>query len=225
MRQLQRILEVELMDTSEEATGYDQMDHAVVNSRFVSDFLAEHGTSRGGWYLDVGTGTGLIPLILAVADRNAKIEAVDGAHEMLKLASEHVASAGLTQRIRLIHGDAKNLSLPSGKYEAVLSNSIVHHIPEPLTVMQEMVRLVAPGGTLFVRDLSRPVDAGRLQTLVNRYADGAPEIARRMFAESLHAALTPNEVADLVEPMGIPRACVALTSDRHWTLVWKRPPE
>lgn len=219
---LTRILETELMDTAEEATGYDQMDHSVVNARFVADFLAEHGTSRGGWYADIGTGTGLIPLVLAMADRHARIRAVDGASHMLKLAQLHVDAAGLMARIELVQQDAKQMTFESGTFEAVISNSIVHHIPEPLTVLSEMVRLVAPGGTLFVRDLARPVDAQRLSTIVERYAADAPEIAKKMFAESLHAALTVQEVADLIAPLGLPRSSVAMTSDRHWTLVWRR---
>jgi ubiquinone/menaquinone biosynthesis C-methylase UbiE len=223
--QLQRILEVELMDTAEEASGYDQMDHAVVNARFVADFLAEHGTSRGGLYLDVGTGTALIPLTLAVTDRRARIIAVDGAQHMLDIAAEHIQKAGLKDRIELKQQDAKEMQFESGSFEAVISNSIVHHIPDPFTVVSEMVRLLAPGGTLFVRDLARPVDADRLNAIVERYAADAPEIARRLFAESLNAALTVQEVVNLIEPLGLPGSSVAMTSDRHWTLVWRRPAE
>ena len=40
-------------------------------------------------------------------------------------------------------------------FGAVMSNSIVHHIPEPASVLAEMVRVAAPGGLLFVRDLLR----------------------------------------------------------------------
>lgn len=221
--QLQRVLEVELMDTAEETAGYDRMDHALVNARFVADFLAEHGSSRGGRYLDVGTGTALIPLVLATADRHAHIVALDGAAHMLATAAEHIEQAGLAQRIELQQQDAKKIQFPDGHFEAVISNSIVHHIPDPATVLGEMVRLVAPGGTLFVRDLARPIDAHRLQQLVDRYAAGAPEIARAMFADSLNAALTTEEVAQIVAPLGLSSSCVGMTSDRHWTIVWQRP--
>jgi ubiquinone/menaquinone biosynthesis C-methylase UbiE len=220
--QLQRVLEVELMDTAEETAGYDAMDHALVNARFVADFLAEHGSSRGGWFLDVGTGTALIPLVLATADRHARILAVDGAAHMLATAQEHVRKAGLAQRIELQKHDAKQINLEDGRFEAVISNSIVHHIPEPVTVLSEMVRLVAPGGTLFIRDLARPTDEARLAYLVERHAADAPPIAKAMFADSLHAALTTDEVAELVAPLGLPASCIAMTSDRHWTLVWQR---
>jgi hypothetical protein len=86
-----------------------------------------------------------------------------------------------------------------------------------------MVRILEPGGTLFVRDLARPVDGLRLSEIVEQYAADAPPIAKKMFEESLHAALTVREVAEMVSPLGIPGSCVGMTSDRHWTLVWQRP--
>ncbi|MCY2933948.1 MAG: class I SAM-dependent methyltransferase [Planctomycetota bacterium] len=221
--ELARILEVELMDTAAEADGYDAMDHSVVNARFVADFLAEHGSSRGGWYIDIGTGTALIPLVLAMADRKARIIALDGASQMLKVASHHISAARLEDRILVLRQDAKLIESEDGRFEAVISNSIVHHIPEPTAAIREMIRILAPGGTLFVRDLARPTDARRLSEIVEKYAADAPPIAKAMFSESLHAALTTTEVADIVKPMGLPGSTVAMTSDRHWTLVWRKP--
>jgi hypothetical protein len=67
------------------------------------------------------------------------------------------------------------------------------------------------------------VDGLRLSEIVEQYAADAPPIAKKMFEESLHAALTVREVAEMVSPLGIPGSRVAMTSDRHWTLVWQRP--
>jgi ubiquinone/menaquinone biosynthesis C-methylase UbiE len=220
--ELSRVPEEEMMDTPEEAHGYDAMDHTVVNARFVADFLAEHGAGRGGSILDVGTGTALIPIALAAADRRAKIVAVDGAAQMLELARRNVDALNLADRIELRQCDAKAMPFKDGVFEAVVSNSIVHHIPDPAIVLKEMVRLVAPGGTLFVRDLSRPASRDRLKAIVQRYTDGESDIARSLFEESLHAALTPAEAAAILTPLGLPASCVGMTSDRHWTIVWKR---
>ena len=64
---IDRELEVEAMDTVDEAREYDLMDHATVNTRFVSDMLdavARAGRSdlRGQFVVDVGTGTAQIPI-------------------------------------------------------------------------------------------------------------------------------------------------------------------
>jgi ubiquinone/menaquinone biosynthesis C-methylase UbiE len=220
---LPRVLETEVMDTSEEAAEYDAMDHSEVNARFVADLLAVHGYCRGGTILDVGTGTALIPIALCQADPNARVLAIDLAEHMLTLAQRNVERAGLTSRIALHRADAKVIGPGYGQFEAVVSNSIVHHIPEPSVVLQEMVRLVAPGGTLFVRDLARPDSPEELDRLVLLYAGAESPTARALFAASLHAALTAAEVRELLDPHGLPADCVTMTSDRHWTCAWRRP--
>jgi 2-polyprenyl-3-methyl-5-hydroxy-6-metoxy-1,4-benzoquinol methylase len=129
--------------------------------------------------------------------------------------------------------DAKATGRADGTYDAVVSNSIVHHIPEPAVVLREMWRLVRRGGALFVRDLERPADAIRVTELAATYAPipaGESEEARAMHARqhtllaaSLHAALTADEVRAMVARLGIPGSAVRKTSDRHWTLACVKP--
>ena len=68
---------------------------------------------------------------------------------------------------------------------AVISNSIIHHIPDPSLCFAEMHRVCSGGGVLFVRDLLRPGDRATLAHLVNAYAAGANDHQRKMFADSL----------------------------------------
>jgi ubiquinone/menaquinone biosynthesis C-methylase UbiE len=218
---LPRVLEPEVMDTEEEAREYDLMDHGEVNRRFVSDFLGVH---RQGWkILDVGTGTALIPIELCRQEKRAIVLAVDAAEHMLRRAAQNVAGAGLVGRIHLERMDAKSLAYDRGTFAAVVSNSIVHHIPDPRGVLAEMALVLAPGGTLFVRDLLRPPDESTLRGLVQTYAGDATEIQRALFQASLHAALTLDEVCNMVEPLGIPAGAISQTSDRHWTLSYHSP--
>ena len=80
-----------------------------------------------------------------------------------------------------------------------------------------MVRVAAPGATLFVRDLLRPDDEATLQRLVHTHAAGANAHQKKMFAESLHAALALDEVRAMVAAMGFDAWSVHQTTDRHWT--------
>ena len=220
---LPRVLEPEVMDTPEDAHDYDAMDHARVNACFVADFLEAHGPCRGGEILDVGAGTARIPIALCQADMGARILAVDLADAMLAVARAHLERERLTDRIRLLKADAKLLAAEGDSYEGVISNTIVHHIPEPAPVMAAMWNAVAPGGTLFVRDLTRPETRTALDALVEQYAGGESEHARTLFAESLHAALTLDEARAIVVGLGLPSGSVQMTSDRHWTWTATRP--
>lgn len=221
---LNRILEPEVMDTVEDAHDYDSMDHSHVNRIFVDDLLAEIArktSPRTNWtILDTGTGTALIPLELV--GRHAipisRLVAYDLAEEMLALGQEHVLRAGYASVIRLLHADCKHLPDPDQTFDIVMSNSIVHHIPEPREVFSEMWRVLKPGGLLFVRDLMRPATLDELDHIVSQYAAEANLHQRQLFRDSLHAALTVEEVVSLLSSLDIPVDSVRATSDRHWTV-------
>jgi ubiquinone/menaquinone biosynthesis C-methylase UbiE len=212
---LDRILEPEVMDTPADAEEYDRMDHAEVNAQFVDDLLS-HAQLRHS-FLDLGSGTALIPILLCQRLTNCQVIAVEAAASMIDLARQHLAETGLTDRIRLVPADAKQLPPDLGQFEVVMSNSIIHHLPDPLSALREAVAHTAPGGLLFFRDLLRPSDMATLDNFVKTYAGDASPYARKLFAESLHAALTLEEVRELVGQLGFPPESVEQTSDRHWT--------
>jgi ubiquinone/menaquinone biosynthesis C-methylase UbiE len=205
------------MDSAEEARDYDAMDHSAVNRVFVDDFLSAWQGS--GPVLDVGTGTAQIPIELCRRFPTMQVVAIDLAEHMLAVAGDKVRRAGFDGRIRLERVDAKKMPYPQAVFAAAISNSIVHHVPDPKPVLAGMLRVTAPGGQLFVRDLLRPADNNAVARLVETYAAGANAHQQQMFADSLRAALTLDEVRALVDELGVDRATVEQTSDRHWT--WK----
>lgn len=219
---LPRILETEVMDTPEEAADYDQMDHSQVNRRFADDFLARFDppAAEAGRrpILDVGAGPAHIAIEIVRRRGDLKITAVDLAAHMLQRALRNVIREGLTAQIKLEQADAKALPFAAGSFSAVISNSILHHIPEPQRAFREMLRVLQPSGCLFVRDLLRPPDLAELDRLAALYADSANAHQRQMFRNSLHAALTLDEVRQLLSDAGLPREWAAQTSDRHWTI-------
>lgn len=218
---LPRVLEVEVMDTPEEAVDYDAMDHSGVNRVFVADFLATFSVTDSE-ILDVGTGTAQIPIELCRQQPCAHVVAVDLAENMLRLARENVARAGLAGNIRVQRTDAKGFPFADSAFAAVISNSIVHHIPEPFRVLAEMVRVVKPGGAIFVRDLLRPADDATVRHLVQTYAGDANCHQQQMFDDSLRAALTLAEVRELIAKLNMNPLEVRPTTDRHWTWSTRR---
>lgn len=212
---LTRILEPEIMDSPQDALEYDSMDHGEVNRRFVDDLL--DATTQLGDVLDLGTGTAQIPIELVRRGAACRVMALDAAVSMLELARYNIEVAGCITQIQLTHGDGKQLGFPDEMFDTVMSNSIVHHIPEPSMVFHEAVRVTKAGGTLFFRDLLRPASKMELDQLVSLYAGSASDYQRQLFAASLHAALSLEEVREMIVGLGFAADSVRATSDRHWT--------
>lgn len=212
---LERILEPELMDTPADATDYDTMDHSHVNRVFIHDFLGIW--NRQSPILDIGTGTAQIPIEFCRQSDSGQVIALDAAQEMLKLANVNIVKSGHANRITCQLVDAKQMPFGAGTALAIMSNSIVHHIPEPRVLFAEIKRIAHPSATIFLRDLLRPASMADLVQIVETYTGTESADQQRMFAESLHAALTLDEVRALVAAIGYDPAMVQQTSDRHWT--------
>ena len=207
-----RVPEPEVMDSAEEAAAYDAMDHGAVNAAFAEDFLAFAGTP--GEVLDLGCGTGWIPVEIA-RRCDAGVVALDASAEMLVVAGRNAGPFG--GRVRLLLASASKLPFADRSVGAVVSNSLVHHLHDPLPALREVARVLRPGGVVFIRDLYRPDTPAEVDRLVDRYTAGETPLARHLFAISLPASFTVDEVRELAAAAGLD-AKVAMTSDRHWTL-------
>lgn len=217
MSDLPRTLEPEVMDDPDEAREYDAMDHTLPTSAIV-DRLRDLGAT--GRMLDLGTGGGQITIGVAQAFEQINIVGVDLAPIMLDMARDRVADAGLAARVTLELADVKALPYENGTFDAVFSNTILHHIPEPLAMLREAWRVLRPGGVLVIRDLFRPANQAALDALLDTHAPlsvNTPD-QRRMLAESLAAALTPDELRATANDAGMSSVDVVVESDRHMTL-------
>jgi ubiquinone/menaquinone biosynthesis C-methylase UbiE len=212
---LQRVLEPEVMDSWQEATAYDAMDFTEVNSDFVRTAIALHPTAVK--VLDIGTGPARIPILLCQAQSGCRVIAVDLAQSMLVLGRRNVEEAGLAQRIRLELADGKGLPYPNMDFDLVISNSLVHHVPEPIDLFKQVARLVTPRGAVLIRDLLRPESLVEIDRLVAAAGDFGP-YQNQLLRDSLHAALTLDEVTELAKAAGLTQGRLYQSSERHWTL-------
>jgi ubiquinone/menaquinone biosynthesis C-methylase UbiE len=212
---MRRTLEPEVMDTPEEADGYDAMDHSEPNAAFVARLVQLGARGR---MLDVGTGPGHIPLLACERIADCYVVAVDLARHMLAHAERHRAASPHGGRVELRLADAKGLDFEDGSFDAVFSNTILHHIPEPEHFLREAWRVLRPGGVLLVRDLFRPETTARAMELVRMHAGDATPCQQELFRASLHAALTPAELFALSRSIGMCGVELAIDSDRHMSL-------
>jgi ubiquinone/menaquinone biosynthesis C-methylase UbiE len=222
MTSLHRILEPEVMDTLEEALEYDSMDHSQVNEVFCNDFFAARNLTDGVQILDVGTGTAQIPIAMCKRNNGLKITAIDLAESMLTLGNKNIQTARLEDSITLVQIDSKKMPYPDKSFDQVISNSIIHHIPNPLECFKEMIRVTKKDGLLFIRDLLRPFSMAELQNIVSLHAGDATPKQKQLFTDSLHASLSLTEVREMVKLFGFEAFTVIQSSNRHWTFTARK---
>ena len=212
---MDRVLEPEVMDDAEEAAAYEAMDHEEVNAAFV-DRLVELGAA--GDMLDLGCGPGHIPMLVVERLPDARVLGIDLAVHMLRAAERRRLASPHAARVELRRGDAKSLDLADASFDAVFSNTLLHHLPDPAPFLNEARRVLRPGGVLLIRDLYRPSTRAELDALVARHAASATPAGRELFRASLHAALTPAELRAAADQAGLQDAELVLDTDRHMSL-------
>ncbi len=213
---MQRIPEPELMDEAEQARAYALADFAEPNERFVAYFAATFPAMNTGAVLDLGCGPGDIALRLASRHPGLVVHGLDGSAAMLQFASERLhESPELRGRVQFIEGVLPGATLPLAAYDAVISNSLLHHLHEPLVFWNAVKEAGAPGAAVLVMDLFRPPSVEAARTLVAQYAGSEPEVLQKDFLASLCAAFEPAEVQAQLAACGLQSLRVTAVSDRH----------
>ena len=219
---MNRVLESELMEDPTQALAYARADFADVNQGFVDRFRATFPELTGGSVLDLGCGPADIPVRLARALPRVHLTAVDGSEAMLALARTAVSRARLTHRIRLLQARVPGLPLLPKSFDAVISNSLLHHLADPQVFWQELVRLGRPGAAVLVMDLFRPDSPDRAREIVEAAAAHEDPILKRDFFSSLLAAWTVDEVRSQLAT-NLSRLDCRIVSERHWLVSGRLP--
>ena len=213
---MKRIFEPDLMEGEEQALAYARADFAEPHNRFVELFREHFPSWQGERALDLGCGPADITIRFARAFPHCKMTGIDGSLAMLRHGEEAVQSAGLAQRIELLHSYLPDESLPVRKYDAIISNSLLHHLKAPLVLWDTVAMQGGPGMPVFVMDLMRPDSREEAERLTELYSANEPDILRNDFFNSLLAAYRPEEVAEQLAVAGLDQFKIRVVSDRHF---------
>src|SRR5262249_46852129 len=122
---------------------------------------------------------------------------VDRSRNMIAVARRLVLEQRLTERVLFLVGDAIALPFPDASFDLVISNSLLHHLTDPIAAFNEMARLAKPSAVILLRDLcrpSRPVFPLHVRWF-GRYYSG---LMKKLYVDSVRAAYTGSELAALL---------------------------
>ncbi|MFI1015087.1 class I SAM-dependent methyltransferase [Streptomyces sp. NPDC020965] len=118
--------------------------------------------------LDVGSGPGVLTVLLAEAFPHAEVVAVDATEPLLERARKRAARAGIADRFSTRHAELPGGLDGLGEADLIWAGNAIHHIADQRAVLGELGGLLAPGGVLAVvegglptRRLPRDIGMGR----------------------------------------------------------------
>jgi ubiquinone/menaquinone biosynthesis C-methylase UbiE len=220
---MERTPEPELMDEQEQAAAYAAADWSESHGKIPGYFRDRFPNFRRGRVIDLGCGPADISIRFAKSYPDARIVGVDGSETMLTFGRSRVEDLGLSSRITLEKRFLPDATIESGSFDAVICNSLLHHMAEPLTFWRTAARCGKPGAPVLIVDLLRPVSHEAALRLVDEQAADAPTILQRDFIASLHAAYTLDEVREQLQAVGLKKFRVDQVDELHF-LAWGETP-
>ena len=220
---LPRVPEGEVMSEAEGVSAYAsaaaQAYLDALDDTFVEQVLGFGLDS--GLALDIGTGPGRIPLKIARRNPKLRVVGVDRSEAMIQAARNAARERDSGGRLRFLLGDATRLSFPDAAFDLVLSNSLLHHLADPVCVFREMKRVTRAGGWILVRDLRRPsrVSFPWHAAWYGRHYAG---LMRDLYGASLRAAYSPPELRDLLNRASLGSACPFALGRTHLGFVMQK---
>lgn len=141
------------------APSYDRLNHALslgIDRRWRRTAVDALGKHKPQQILDIATGTGDFALLLAKRIKPQHIVGADISEGMMAVGREKVKEEGLQNVISFQYEDCMQLSFPDGSFDAVTSSYGVRNFQNLDKGLQEMQRVLRPGGHLLIVELTPP---------------------------------------------------------------------
>lgn len=127
------------------------------DARWKKQLVTLANVRQGDRALDLAAGTG--DIAFAVAARGAQTVGLDITHRMLQLAHRRQGERGQTRRpnhVEFITGDMTSLPFAARSFDLVTTGYGLRNVPDLNTAIDEIARVLRPGGRLLSLDFNRP---------------------------------------------------------------------
>ena len=160
---------------------------------WVEDMLA--ATDDHGLWLELGCGTGWVHDVLRMQGQRRRLVGIDLSMGMLRYARR--------KQMTVLRGDAVRLPFASNCFDGILAKGVLHHIPDMRGAVEEIARVLKPGGMAVLAEPNLSPLRALKYTLHNR----------RQHFSSLHRAIRPDAFRQMVS------ASMEITSWRYFGLL------
>lgn len=106
-----------------------------------------------GNVLDIGTGPGWLLIKLSQKSQTLRLTGLDTSSSMVAKARENLAAAGLSEAIDVKEGNVDHMPFANDSFDTVVSTGSIHHWKHPTTGLNDVFRVLKPGGYALMYDL------------------------------------------------------------------------
>ncbi|NIV35542.1 MAG: methyltransferase domain-containing protein [Anaerolineae bacterium] len=157
-------------------------------------------TARGE-AVDLGCGPGYLAVEMARRAPELHVTGIDLSDKMLTEAEDYAGRHDMAQAVSFRKGDVQQIPFADGSVDLVVSTLSLHHWSDPVAVLDEVDRVLRPGGSFLIFDLRRDLSAPAwllLWMVTGFLVEPALRRANEPLA-SRNAAYTPLEARELAE--------------------------
>ena len=150
-----------VFETGEGITGefntkiYDEMMRRMRDRGWLETKMIIGAGISSGLALEVGPGPGYLGLEWLKHTRDTNLRGLDISEDMIAIAERNAGEYGLTDRVKYVKGDAGKMPFESDYFDAVFSNGSLHEWANPEDILNEIARVLKPGGRYCISDLRR----------------------------------------------------------------------
>lgn len=128
------------------------------------------GFAPGQLVLDVASGRGTQAVFYA-AQFGVRVTGLDLSEEMIRASRARAASLGLSEAVRFEQGDSQRLPFTDASFDAVINECAVGIPEDSQAVLDEMVRVLRPGGTVVIHESTwrAPLPEAEKREISERY--------------------------------------------------------
>lgn len=165
-------------------------------------------------FLDVATGTADLAIDAALRHPLIQVTGLDFVGEMMAVGQRKLDRNHLSDRVRLIRGDALNLPFSDNHFDVAGIAFGIRNIPMRLAALKEMTRVIVPGGQVMVLEMHFPTNGpflwfyslylNKILPCTARFFSRNPS-AYHYLADSIIHFPAPSAFASLMEEAGLVR--------------------